>query len=310
MQGPERIVWVPACLAAGEALGIGLVWAVYVRRFGWPRPAFEGGRFARVLLHRGRPVYLLQVAQTVLGSIDLVIVGLMSQWVDLGLYSAPHRLVTVVLTLGVIFQQAAFPSLARSWRERPESGQRALDALVRVLVLGLLPVAVGATVLARPLVALLFPAEFAPAAWLLAVGVWRAPLLTMAFLYQTARIALNREALGARPLVLGALGAVPLVAGLGWAFGLPGAVAATLVIGLSLAGVGYHSLAAEGRAPAWHHHLARPLAAAGVMVPTCLVLVHVHVLLAVAGGALAYLLSLAALGGLHRDDLRVLLGRG
>ena len=86
-----------------------------------------------------------------------------------------------------------FPGLARSWRETPESGRRALDALVRVLVLGLLPVAIGTTVLARPLVAFLFPQTFAPAVPLLALGVWRAPLMTLAFLYQTALIALMQS---------------------------------------------------------------------------------------------------------------------
>jgi hypothetical protein len=46
------------------------------------------------------------------------------------------------------------------------------------------------------------------------------------------------------------------------------------------------------------------------MIPACLVLQHQHVLLAVAGGALTYLGALAALGGLRREDLRTILGRG
>jgi hypothetical protein len=45
------------------------------------------------------------------------------------------------------------------------------------------------------------------------------------------------------------------------------------------------------------------------MVPVCLALQGVHVLLAVAGGAVAYFTTLALLGGLRRDDLRTVLGR-
>jgi O-antigen/teichoic acid export membrane protein len=305
----SRIVWVPVLLVAGEACGIALVWACYARRFGFPRPSLRLGRFLRVFLRRGRSVYLIQVSQAVIGSVDLLVVGLMSHWGDVGRYSAPHRLVTAVLTFGLIFQQVVFPSLARSWRDRPEAGRRSMDALVRVLMIGLVPLAIGTTVLAGPLVAYLLPAEFERSGVLLALGIWRAPLLTIAFLYQTSLIALNREAAGVRLLLTGAVGALPLVALLRLGFGLPGASAASIATGVCLAAAGYWRLAREGRQPAWHHHLGRPLLAASAMVPVCLALQGRHVLLAVAGGAAVYLVTLAALGGLRSEDLRTILGR-
>lgn len=307
VRSPESIVRVPACLVCGEVLGIALVWAVYVRRFGWPRPSLRGNRVLGVMLRRGRPVYVIQVSQAVVGSIDLLIVGLMSRWADVGLYSAPHRMVTAVLTFGLIFQQVVFPSLARSWRDTPDAGRRTLDTLVRVLVLGFLPIAVGAMVLAGPLVAFLFQPGYADARLLLALGIWRAPLLSLAFLYQTTLIALNREASGVRMLLLAAVVSGPLVATLGWAFGLPGAVAGVPLVALGLLGAGYYRLACEGRQPSWHHHLGRPLLAALAMVPVCLALKPVHVLAAVGGGALTYLAALTALGGLRASDFRTIL---
>ena len=50
---------------------------------------------------------------------------------------------------------------------------------------GLVPVAVGCTVLADPLVHLVLPSAYAGAGTLLALGIWRAPLLILAYLYQT-----------------------------------------------------------------------------------------------------------------------------
>ncbi|MBX6315232.1 MAG: oligosaccharide flippase family protein [Isosphaeraceae bacterium] len=305
----SRIVWVPGCLVAGEACGIALVWGRYVRKFGLPRPTLRGSRSLRVFLRRGKPVYLIQVSQALIGSVDLLVVGLLSRWADVGLYSAPHRMVTAVLTFGMIFQQVVFPSLARSWRDTPAACRRSLDALVRVLMLGLVPLAVGATVLAGPLMRYLFHTEYSGAALLLAVGVWRAPLLTLAFLYQTTLIALNREAVGVRLLMAGAIGSAPLVAALRLAFGLLGGVVAILLTGLALVAAGYGRLAHEGRQPSWHHHLGHPIAASMAMVPPCLLLVRFHVLAAAAGGVVVYLLALAALGGLRREDLRTILGR-
>ncbi len=305
----SRIAWVPAWLAAGEACGIALVWSRYAREFGFPRPVLSG-RFLRVFLRRCRPVLLIQVAQTVLGSVDLMVVGLCSSWEQVGLYGAPHRMVTAALTFGMIFQQVVFPSLARSWRDTPASGRRALDALVRGLTLGLVPLAVGATILSGPLLQFLLPASYEGAGPLLAVGIWRAPLLTLAFLYHTALIALNRESAGVRLLAAGALGSGPLVALSLWKFGLMGASCSMVAIALSLVGAGYGCLAREGRQPAWHHHLFRPLVASLVMVPVCLLLLQWHVLAAVLGGAVAYLIALASLGGLKRSDLALLLSRG
>jgi O-antigen/teichoic acid export membrane protein len=306
--GAGRVAWVPVCLVVGEAVGIGLIWAGYIRERGWPRPV-PGRRFLGVFLRRGSPVLMIQVAQTVLTSVDFMVVAMLRPFDDLGLFAAPHRMVTAILTFGLIFQQVVFPTLARSWRTSPAEGRRSLDAIVRVMAMGLLPIAIGATVLARPLVRLLFTAEYGPSALLLALGIWRAPLLTLAFLYRAALIALNREKAGVRLLVIGAIASGPLVAVSYALFDLAGASGAIVLIAALLCIAGYVCLAREGRQPAWHHHLGRPLAASAVMVAVCLALKDVHVLLAVACGAAAYVASLTALGGLRRSDIAAVLGR-
>lgn len=305
----SRIVWVPAWLVAGEACGIGLVWVCYVRQYGVPRPTLGGGQFVKVVVRRGRPVYLIQMAQAVIGSVDFLIVGLMSRWADVGLYSAPHRMCMAVLTFGLIFQQVVFPGLARSWRDSPASSRASLDVLVRVLMTGFIPVAVGVTVLAGPIVRGLLRADYAGVALLLALGIWRAPLLGLAFLYQTSLIALNRESAGLRLLIFGAMGSAPIVAAMSWGFGLPGAAVAVLIIGLGLVVAGYLCLAREGRQPSWHHHVARPLLASAAMVPVCLALSGRMLLVPIVAGAATYLVTLTALGGLRREDIRVLMGR-
>ncbi len=305
----SRIVWVPAWLVAGEACGIALVWGVYIRRYGWPRPSLGGVQFVKVAIRRGRPVYLIQMAQAVIGSVDFLVVGLMSGWADVGLYSAPHRLNMAVLTFALIFQQVVFPGLARSWRESPAKGRAALDVLVRALMIGLIPVAVGASVLAGPLIHSVLRSEYDGAAVLLALGIWRAPLLGLAFLYQTSLIALNREASGVRLLIAGAAISVPLVALGRYTFGLPGAAIAVLLVGVGLVVAGYVRLRLEGRQPSWHHHLARPLLASLAMVPICLALRDRMILVPVFAGAVVYVVALKAIGGLRREDLKLLVGR-
>ncbi len=248
------IVAIPAWLAAGEALGIALVWTRYVREYGMPRPALTR-RFLAVFARRCRPVLVIQLAQTVLGSVDLMVVGLLCPWDDVGLYGAPHRMIAAALTFGMIFQQVVFPSLARSWRETPAAGRRALDALVRALAIGLIPLAVGTTILADPLIAAILPPTYRGGGWLLALGIWRAPLLTLVFLYHTALIATNRESSGVWLLAAGAIGSGPLVAGLLLGFGLPGAAVGLVAVASILVGRGLH--------------LPRPRRSAARLAPPC-----------------------------------------
>jgi O-antigen/teichoic acid export membrane protein len=278
------------------------VWLSYLKNYRLPRPRISL-RFLSIMVQRGRSVCLIQLSQAVIISADLLVVGFLSSWGDVGLYGAPYRMVTALLTFGLILQQAAFPALSRLWREKAAAGREALDSLVEVLMTGLVPVAVGCTVLADPLVHLVLPSAYAGAGTLLALGIWRAPLLILAYLYQTTLIALNRESVGVRTLVAGAIGIVPLVALLRLSLGLPGASLGVLLIGLGLVLTGYGCLAREGRQPAWHHHLARPVLASLAMIPVCLALNHFHVLFAVLGGAITYVAFWVALGGLRHTQL-------
>ena len=299
---PSQVVRVPLFLAAGEALGIGLVWLAYAREFGLPRPTLRRRRFLRVFLKRGRSVYIIQVSQAVIGSIDLLVVGLLNGWSEIGLYGAPHRMVTALLTFGLILQSVVLPTLARSWRGDAERGRRGLDALVRALAIVMVPVAVGTVVLSGPLVRTLFKPSFAPAGLLLALGVWRAPLLMLAYLYQTALIALDRETAGVRFPAIGLVAATAGAVVLERSFGLAGAAVAVPMCGLGLATAGYFRLRAEGRAPAWHHHVARPLAASAFMGVVSLFALRAGVAAAVPAGAATYVVALIILGGVRRSD--------
>ena len=208
------------------------------------------------------------------------------------------------MTFGLILQQAAFPTLSRLWRQTAGAGREALDSLVEVLMTGLVPVAVGCTVLADPLVHLFLPQGYAGAGFLLALGIWRAPLIDLGISVPDhadrpqSRNRGRADAGGRRrgDRSLGRLAAVD-------ALGCPGPQPASLLVGLALVFAGYGCLAREGRQPAWHHHLARPVLASLAMVPVCLALKHYHVLLAVLGGAVTYIAVWLALGGLRHTRL-------
>ena len=305
VQTGTELIRIPQCLVCGEAIGIAIVWVCYASRFGVPRPSL-GSRFLRVILRRGQPILMIHLAQTVLTTIDLMVVGFLAPWNDGGLYSAPQRLIAAVVTFGLIFQQVVFPTLSRGWRLDAEASRRSLDRCVALFAPAFVPIAVGATILSGSIVAFLYPADYAGASTLLAIGIWRAPLLAIAFLYQGALIAFNREAVASRVFFLFA-GLSPIAVAVGLtAAGLPGASGAMVLVALGLCVTTYIQLRTDGRAPVWHHHLAKPLLASVLMAAAAIPLARIHVLAGVFGGGLVYLVALHLFGASPLDEMRSL----
>ena len=82
-----------------------------------------GPRFCSIMVQRGRNVCLIQLSQAVINSADLLVVGFLSTWSDVGRYGAPHRMVTALLTFGLILAAGrvshAVAVVAADRRRRP-----------------------------------------------------------------------------------------------------------------------------------------------------------------------------------------------
>ena len=232
---------------------------------------YDSGRFLAAGVDRSASS---TSCQAVIVSADVLVVGVMSQWADVGRYGAPHRMVSAVMAFGMIFQQVVFPALARNWRASPKDAWSVLasgfcGAGPR---LGLDPgrgwgnsACSGKAGRGCSCRAVSSSGITSGGGHLEGAGVEPGLPCTSATL-----VAMNRESQGVRLLIGGAVVSVPLIALLHWCFGLVGASMAVLVIGVGLVAAGYSCLSQGPCRPAGHHHLARPLIASAVMVPVCL----------------------------------------
>ena len=257
----SRIVWVPAWLVAGRGLrdraGLGLL-----RPDSSACPGRRcGGRFLAVFLRRGRSVCLIQLSQAVIGSADLLVVGLMSPWADVGLLRrpAPDGHGGADLRADLPAGRLPRPVADLAGRRRTRAGGRS-TRWSRCWCSGLVPIAVGATSWPSRWSGCCCRRSTPDAALLLALGIWRAPLLSLAFLYQTALIALNRESAGRPAAGLAARSAsAPLVAVARLAFGLAGGGGGRPADRAGPGGrPGMGAWPARGGSRPWHHHLAKP----------------------------------------------------
>lgn len=232
----SRLVWVPWILFLSEITGISLVWLRYSLEFGLPRLRFRHAwRFGAAVLAQGRCVLGIQLAQVILASVDVVIIGLTDTWGMVGLYGAPHRIITAAVTFGLIFQQVLLPHLVRSGTLTQANSIDSIKRITRLAMLALLPITLLISLTGRFVIEGLFSAEFEPAWPLLMIGVWRVPLLAVTSIHIATLVASHREREGLRIMTRCVVFAVPVVIFMHTWRGLLGTACAMVFVALLIA---------------------------------------------------------------------------
>lgn len=124
-------------------------------------------------------------------SIDMLMLGVMCNSREVGLYSAAYRVLNQILVTYYLLTSAIYPQLAQqSLKDR----KLALNIRILVLLLTLgIAIAAVVTLVRRPLITILFGPQFEAAGFLLLLVVWAVPLDFLTSYLNTAFIAWGME---------------------------------------------------------------------------------------------------------------------
>jgi len=270
------------------ALSIALVSA---RRVAHLRLDLNLGRWAP-LARAAIPVGVAGVLASVLFRIDMVMLGALRSAAVVGNYGAAYRLLDTTLFLTWSVSAAVYPVFARL--SSPWALTRVFFRATKLLVALSLPMAVGVTVLARPLIALFFGSGFAQAPTallLLAPTIALYPIATFAGLFLIARrrsrsVTAVYAILTVENVILNLL-LIP-------ALSLYGAAIGTSLTELLAAAALVAIVRRQSERFSWVRVLAGPiLASVGSLV--AMTLLRAHLLAAVSVGASVYAILLLAL---------------
>jgi O-antigen/teichoic acid export membrane protein len=175
---PADLMMIPAAFVASEVVQAGYFGRLYVKQHGVPRLALEW----RGIREMAKPVLTLGAAQC-LGlmsyNVDSVLLGMLAGSVPVGLYAAAYKPVTAVLAAPVTYYQGLFPALSRSYGEDRKKFRAILVRSLRFTAILAAPLGVGGTMLAAPVVRLLFGESYGASVPVLQVLSWSAVLVTM-----------------------------------------------------------------------------------------------------------------------------------
>lgn len=183
---------------------------------------------ARRLLRSGTLLILAAAFTLVINSLPILVLERLHGASAAGLYSVGARVLIIVYTIPLAFMTIVLPVMARGHEQNPEilheTFRRTRDLLFWLAV----PVGLGATLLARPAITLVFGPAFAPAIVPFSILLWQPVLVCPWIVTSNALIAQRRERANLLLCAVTASLTVMLSLALIPAWGAVGAAAASL----------------------------------------------------------------------------------
>lgn len=178
VHSPADLFRVPIAFISSEAVLAAYFGWRFTRIYGWPHVIPDGKRIRSMI----QPVLTLGASQC-LGlmsyNVDLIIVGIFLGPGAAGWYAAAYKPVTAVLAFPITYYQGLFPALSRSYQEGADKFRTILLRSLSFTMVMAIPIGVGGTFLAAPLIDLLFGPTYARSVFPLQLLSWSAVLVTL-----------------------------------------------------------------------------------------------------------------------------------
>jgi len=294
VRGPENVLVIPLI-----KLGSDLATAAYfAARFGQEHSGLGLPytlRGAGTLLRAALTLGASQAMGLLNYNFDTLLLGFLKGADVVGWYNAAYKPVTMALAAPLTYFQGLFPALARAWTEERDTYLPLVERSFRLCAIAAVPLGVGGTLLARPIIRLLFGAEYSASVLPFRILVWSAVFVILRGSYRHALNAAGQQRLDLRCAVASATTNVGLNILLIPGFGMAGSASATVaadVLWFVLATSCFHRAVMPCNPLRW---MARPLAAGAVMA-ALLLLLPWHWIVRAAIAVPAYVAVLAGLG--------------
>ncbi len=276
---------------------------VYIRRYGWPRPSFNTSRW-KYALKTALPFLFISVLIQVYYNLDTVMLGFMKSNEAVGLYNAAYKIIFLVISLGALIQDVFFPVFSRLFVESKEKMRKALNLAHHLFVIISIPIGVGGTILARPLITFIYGSPYAGAVLPFQLLIWTVVAQFFGVTFGTALLTTNKERNFMYGVGMGALANIILNFILIPRFGPEGAAISTIVAQIIV--TTFLVLSSRNIAQIRiFNYLPKPLIASLVM-GLSLAWAPFHVITNILLGALLYFAALFLMRGFQTEELTLL----
>jgi O-antigen/teichoic acid export membrane protein len=274
-----------------------------IARLSW---RFDGA-VARDLL-RNVPVFgTIFIAASLYLRADVFLLSKLATLTAVGYYTAGYRLFAISQVVPKSFNTSIYPVFSQLFHQSPDSFRKANSLSLRYIVVVLLPIAAGIHGLAGPVVRLLFGKDFGPTVPVLKVIIWSLVPYGMARVLASGLFASNRQIIDLKVNVMGLATNLILNFILIPHFGALGCAWATLLSSILFLAYQCIFLHREIIPVIRQAEMLRPGLAAVAILGWLSLTPSLALAFRIIGGATIYVVLLAVLQVVRREELRVVL---
>ncbi|MBF0609071.1 MAG: oligosaccharide flippase family protein [Candidatus Magnetobacterium sp. LHC-1] len=259
-------------------------------------------------LRQALPIGVAVLMNFVINNANTVMLGFMSTESAVGYFNSAFKLLLPLSMLGSVYFDAIYPVITRHYAG-VEAGAGTFGVVLslsaRVSITLLVPTAVGGTMLAGPLMHLIYGGSYDAASTALGYLLWAGAIGVCNMVYIRGLWASARQGLYLRVVLVQAIVSLLLNAMLIGSFAIVGCAITALVVealGLLLYVRAFRDIATI----AVHRFILKPVVASAIMALFLYTTSGFNIAIEVLGGALVYIVSLYLIKGITRDELSMI----
>jgi O-antigen/teichoic acid export membrane protein len=308
LRDSSQFYWIPIFQFAAEAAAASVFIVRYRRFFGSFSFNFDRKLWADVL-KVSLPIGISGALGTVLVSFDMLMLGFTKPSSDVGFYGAAYKIIFFFSSLVTVYNVNLYPAVSRT-RGSPERFRSVADISLKFTLIAAIPLAVGGSCLAQPVMEFVFGAEFSPGGAALGILIWIVPILVVRSIYRMALISHGLQNQDLRIRFVAAAANVGLNLILIPRYSFLGAAVAVVVAEILILVLAYDCVNRKLVQHRFLPHVWRPALACLPMLVFLLFIPQVGFWIRIGGGFVVYWVSAGLLRAFRIQDIRERLAMG
>ena len=304
IRSPKQLLLVPCFQVAGNLLAAGLLFSIFVKNFGKPKLKFDLISW-KISLKQALPIGIPIIIGPIIRYIDIVTLGMMRSSEEVGYYSAACKIVILLVMLSVVYQDAIYPVVSNFYKTSLDSLKKIQSYSAKLMVTTALPLAVGGTILAPPIMNLLYGANYGAGIIVFQILIWSFAFECTYSVFARGLIACNREVKRLKIFIVLTISNVVFILALIPPLGLKGAAIAIVLVRI-LGFFLFHREFNKIVPIPIHNYILKPLLASAIMGLFIYYCLNLNVFFLILGVMLIYFMSFYLMGGLTREELKTI----
>ena len=165
---------------------------VYRRKFVLPKMEIDLN-FWKSNLKEALPMAVTSIFGILIFKIDTIILSLMQSATAVGWYNAAYRLLEALLFFPSVYTTSVFPVLSNMYISSKKPIKSAYEKSFKYLTMISLPIAVGTTLLAEPIILLIYKSTFTESILTLQILIWVIPFTFLNYILGSLLTSMDRQ---------------------------------------------------------------------------------------------------------------------